>query len=194
LSYEDLRGLADAFLSKFHPSGAIPVPIEEIVEFGLEINIVPIPELLTVHDVDGFLSADMTEISVDMFILEKRPARYRFTLAHEAAHLVLHGEVLREVRPASIDDWRHFVRELPEKDREWLEWQAHCFAGLILVPREALAAAYREAVKVADEAGLEIESNFEIAKRYVAAGIGRLFDVSADVIERRLRYDGIWPR
>jgi len=44
----------------------VPVPIEEIVEFGLGINIIPLPGLHVSHEIDGFLSADMTEISVDL--------------------------------------------------------------------------------------------------------------------------------
>jgi hypothetical protein len=38
-SYEDLRKKADDFLLKYNPSGDIPVPIEEIVEFDFRINI-----------------------------------------------------------------------------------------------------------------------------------------------------------
>ena len=41
-SYEDLRKKADEFLKEHHPSGTIPVPIEEIVEFEFRINIVPV--------------------------------------------------------------------------------------------------------------------------------------------------------
>ena len=38
LSYEDLRKKADDFLHTYNPSGTIPVPIEEIVEFKFNIN------------------------------------------------------------------------------------------------------------------------------------------------------------
>lgn len=40
-SYEDLRKKADEFLRTYNPSGTIPVPIEEIVEFEFNINIGP---------------------------------------------------------------------------------------------------------------------------------------------------------
>jgi hypothetical protein len=43
LSYEDLRQKADEFLAAHHPKGAIPVPIEEIIEMQLGIDIVPMP-------------------------------------------------------------------------------------------------------------------------------------------------------
>ena len=41
-SYEDLRKKTDEFLRTYNPTGAIPVPIEEIVEFEFNINIVPV--------------------------------------------------------------------------------------------------------------------------------------------------------
>lgn len=121
LSYEGLRGAANRFLTEHGVADQVPVPIEEIVEFGLGVNIIPLPGLHESHEIDGFLSADMTAISVDLHIFESHPTRYGFTLAHEVGHLVLHGEALKAVAPASIADWRTFVCELAEPNREWLE-------------------------------------------------------------------------
>jgi uncharacterized protein DUF955 len=194
LSYEDLREIANRFLVEHGASDAVPVPIEEIVEFALGINIVPLPGLHAEHDIDGFLSADMTEISVDLSVFESRPARYRFTLAHEVGHIVLHGDALKAAAPASILDWKQFVRELPEPDRGWLEWQAYAFAGLVLAPRQTLAIAHRGAVQSADEAGFDLRINLEVAREYMASSIGRLFEVSGAVITKRLVSDGIWER
>ena len=53
-SYEDLRKKADEFLRTYNPSGAIPVPIEEIVEFEFNINIVPVLGLQRQLEVEGF--------------------------------------------------------------------------------------------------------------------------------------------
>jgi len=194
LSYEDLRGRADAFLAEHHPRGSIPVPIEQIVEFGFGINIIPIPDLRRDFGTDGFLSAAMTEISVDLRVLERLPARYRFTLAHELGHVVLHGDTLKAVAPASIPDWKVFVRVLADSDREWLEWQAYAFAGLLLVPRDPLARAYRDAVRAADQAGFDLAGNLDVAKHYMATSIAKIFEVSAAVIEKRLVYDALWER
>lgn len=57
----------------------MPVPVEEIVEFGFGINIVPVPGLLAVHEVDAFTSRDLKSIMVDLSVFESRsPNRYRF--------------------------------------------------------------------------------------------------------------------
>lgn len=164
------------------------------MEFGFGINIIPLPGLHRDHDIDGFISANLTEIFVDLFVFESRPTRYRFTLAHEIAHLVLHGDALKEVRPRSVGEWKRFVSSLADKDREWLEWQAYCFAGLVLAPSAPLAVEYRAALRMADEEGIDIGTHGGMARQYIATYIGRIFEVSAGVVEKRLVYDGIWER
>lgn len=41
LSYEDIRLEAEKFLNEYHPAGTTPVPIAEIIEFDLSIDIIP---------------------------------------------------------------------------------------------------------------------------------------------------------
>ena len=93
-SYEDLRRKADEFLAQHHPDG-IPVPIEEIVEFELGMDIVPTPGLHQFLEVDGFITSDLREIWVDQFVYDSRPGRYRFTLAHEVGHSILHADIFQ---------------------------------------------------------------------------------------------------
>lgn len=81
-SYEDIRRRADAFLGTHHAVASIPIPIEEIVEFRLGIDIVPMPGLHRLIETDGFITSDLKEIYVDEFVYVSRPGRYRFTLAH----------------------------------------------------------------------------------------------------------------
>jgi len=93
LSYGDLRRRAGDFLRTHHPDGTIPIPIEEIVESQHRIDIIPVPGLHKAFEVDGFISSDLKAITVDAFVYEQRPGRYRFTLAHELAHAVLHRRI-----------------------------------------------------------------------------------------------------
>lgn len=65
LSYDDLRRRARDFLQTYHPSGSIPVPIEEIVEFEYEIDIIPVPGLHNAFEVDGFISSDLKALTVE---------------------------------------------------------------------------------------------------------------------------------
>jgi len=67
-----------------------------MVEFQLKVDIIPLPGLKEVYGFDGFTSADLKEISVDLFAYQHRPRRYRFTLAHEVGHIMLHTKLFRE--------------------------------------------------------------------------------------------------
>jgi hypothetical protein len=83
LSYDDLRRLAEEFLEEFHEERTLPVPIEEIVEFDFELEIVPMEGILDDLEVDAFLTSDLKQIYVDAFVLKHRYRRFRFSLAHE---------------------------------------------------------------------------------------------------------------
>lgn len=194
LSYDDIRKRAAVFLQEHNRDASIPVPIERIVEFGFGINIIPLPGLLQVHDVDAFLSNDFKSLMVDMGIVESRsPNRYRFSLAHELAHAVLHGDVYAQIRFSNIPEWKVQLMAISEADREWLEWQAYSFAGLILVPGQPLREKLQEAVRLAVEQGFPVVDVPDPAKDYISTWLGRQFEVSAQVIEKRLDKEGLWP-
>lgn len=195
LSYEDLRSRAERFLDQYWPSGEIPVDIEHIVDVQYGIDIVAVANLRGVADVDGFLSADGTEIYIDKGVYDHQVLyRYRFTLAHELAHLVLHQSVLAEANFSSPEEWLEFQNAIPEEDRSWLEWQAYALAGLILVPRDPLARRIRDAIEMAKAGDFMVDLREEAHRSYVATWVGRQFEVSQGVILRRGGYDGHWDR
>jgi hypothetical protein len=71
-SYEDLRRRATEFLARYHPAASVPVPVEEIVEFQLGIDIVPMLGLHALIETDGFITSDLREIYVDQFVYDTR--------------------------------------------------------------------------------------------------------------------------
>jgi len=134
LSYEAIRKRADEFLARHHPTGEIPVPIEEIVDLKLRMDIIPIPGLRFSHDIDGFTSSDLKAISVDDQAASNYPCRYRFTLAHELGHVVLHAPLYEEHSFSAISEWKDFVAGIPEVEYGWLEYQANAFAAWYSFP------------------------------------------------------------
>jgi len=196
-NYETIRGWADSFLQRYHPKKTIPVPIEIIVERDLQLGIVPIPNLLKDHRVDGFLKPNCREIVVDQFICNHRPTRHNFTLAHEVGHLQMHANLYKKVRIDSLHDWKDFQNSLSEKSRGALEWQANAFAGLILVPADHLETAIRSCVrkfagqwgraKAAEVSKQALEDRLTQA---VSQEICDSFCVSAEVIVRRIEREG----
>jgi len=194
LSYDDLREAAAAFSRRHWPQGTIPVDIEHMVDVGLGVDIVPVDGLYQAVDVGGFLSSDGSAIFVDRAAYEHvKLYHYRFTLAHEIAHRELHGHLLAEAVYETPQDWYAFQDTIPEEDRRWYEWQANSFAGLVLVPPDALSSKVGEAVGLLRGSGVaDPDLGEEATRSYLAEWVGRRFEVSADVILRRGKYDGHW--
>jgi Zn-dependent peptidase ImmA (M78 family) len=187
LSYEQIRTKADSFLAQYNPSKKIPVPIEEIVEFSLGLNIIPLPGLQKAFDIVAFTSSDFKSIHVDKFVLENRERRYRFSLAHEVGHILLHQDCLSAFTFKSIEEWKTFQCDIDDESNAWLEFQANSFGGLVLVPREPLASNKKNIEEQIKKAGRD--STTDAAQLIVAERIAIEFNVSKEVIDRRLQKD-----
>lgn len=98
LSSRDIEDAAESFLNRHHSDRSLPVPIEEILDLKLGIDIIPIPGLFNLHNIDAFLSSDLTGLYIDHDHLEYRYSRARYSLAHEAGHLILHSNSLLSQR------------------------------------------------------------------------------------------------
>jgi hypothetical protein len=188
-----LRRAAEQFLSEHHPSREMPTPIEEIVEFGLGIDIVPIPGIHRAYDIDSMLSSDMQQICVDEAVFEGFPGRYRFSLAHEVGHRQLHAEIYAQLKFSDIGQWKGVIcDEIGEKDYGKLEFQAYTFAGLILVPPASVDERFHAALALAESRGITVSSDSDFARDVVEGYLSREFVVSRDVIRRRLANDKLW--
>jgi Zn-dependent peptidase ImmA (M78 family) len=97
LTYSDIKQEAIRFLSKLHPSHSIPIPIETIIDVQLGINIFPFPRLYKDHCQNGYLSKDRTTIYIDDVQYDQFNEKYRFTLAHELGHYILHESCYEQI-------------------------------------------------------------------------------------------------
>ena len=188
-----LRNAAKQFLAEHHGSGTIPVPIEQIVEFQLGIDIIPIPGIHRAYDIDSMLSRDLRQICVDEAVFNDFPGRYRFSLAHEAGHRQLHADIYAQMTFSDIAEWKNIIcDEVGEKDYGKLEFQAYAFAGLVLVPPTSLDERLRVAVDLAESKGLTVKADSEVARNAIESYLSREFIVSREVIRRRIAYDNLW--
>ena len=192
LRSSEIRTYAAEFLKRFHNTRTVPVPIEEIIEFMLGIDIIPMPGLQRTFDVEAFISADKTEIRVDDYVYSNRQQRYRFSLAHEIGHWAMHGDLWAVLTFSSVDEWKDTVQRLPPKEYGFVEWQAHEFAGLILVPPEELLDAVNDEISKLNVNGHSVdEFEPETLIAYISNPIARRFDVSTIVVEKRIAADKI---
>jgi len=201
LRYDSVRVFAERLLDEHWPSREIPVEIELIAERDLGLQIIPMPSLQEAYDVESFLSADRTSITVDERLFKPHlEGRYNFTLAHEVGHLRMHGDVYSRASAVPIGEWLPFMEEVnrdPQFDR-----QANNFAGLVLVPSPQLRSPIvEEAVRAVDDscvdeglrAGLEPYIVCEAFSSLACEILAPNFKVSAEVIQIRLQREGRWP-
>jgi Zn-dependent peptidase ImmA (M78 family) len=193
LSYEDINNHALRFLKEHKADEKLPVTIEEVIEFDLGLDIIPFPGLQRDFDIDGFIAGDLTCIYVDDFIFQHRPARYRFTLAHEIGHFVLHKDLIEGIRPTGVSDWKEFILQIDNETYDWLEWQAYAFAGLLLVPRDHLLQHVKEHLKILQSKievikakGLPRDSYQEYVINAIASKLIEVYDVSIEVLCKRI--------
>ena len=192
LPYENVNSKAQGTLLACGWDGSIPVDIEAIVEFRLGIEIVPVRGLQDDYSVDGFLTLDLTRIAVDEYILECHPTRYRFTLAHELGHRVLHADVFGGLDITTAKEWVEFYLGLDEQDYGWFERQAYWFAGALLVPDEPLVAEYESTLSKLESRGLMRDDLSYHGRSQVAGTLAKRFFVSTGVMQRRLGEVGVW--
>ncbi len=138
LTYRHVAQFVEDFLAKFHPSLQLPIPIEGIIEFDLGLDIVPVPYLYKMFSQSGFLSADRTKIFIDEYQYDNFVEKYRFTLAHEIAHFIMHESLYEGLSFDSIQEYIEFIQSMPQRELYWYETQGDWFAGQLLVPTSQL--------------------------------------------------------
>lgn len=190
---EELEALAQRFLAEHHASLEPPVPIEEIVEFDLGLDVVPLPNLYRDFQIESWLSHDTRSIFVDLHQCEEMETRYRFSLAHEVGHLLLHADLYRGSRLVSFEDWLAFHEGLDPILRDSMEWQARSLAGRILVPGAPLL---KRAQQLLDRAKKRLPKAVASEALFGAISIplADVFKVHEEVVRIRLSGDRLGRR
>lgn len=185
LSYKRIGEIANQFLSNYHPSLSLPIPIEEIAEQKLNLKIREQMNLKKNYDVDGFLLSDLTTIFIDLDLYMKFENRTRFTIAHEIGHLILHGELFKKLNINSVDKLNELAFKITDEDYRWLEYQAYSFASHALVPKQRLFNEIKKRIGKIPR----LEAPEVLAP--VAQDLLNIFQVSGEVMLRRFEKEEI---
>src|SRR3954469_23351110 len=106
MQYGDIVVRAEAALVHHHPARTIPVPIENIIDVGYAINVVPTYGLEERFGTVAYISQDLQDIRVDDYVYRHQPYQLSFSLAHELAHLVLHQHVYHQMNFGTPEEWK----------------------------------------------------------------------------------------
>jgi len=186
---EKIKKEADIFLDKYHPTRNPPIPIEYIAESKLRMEIVPIPNLRTRTGIESMLLSDLKTIVLDEYLLDiySNGNRYRYSLAHEIAHLFLHREIVKEFGLNDTSALREFMTNVDSRQYGWLETHANEFAGLILVPPEVLEKSFKSVCSELKKEGYSPSADYSIFGEYLIERLAKKFQVSPKVMEIRIR-------
>jgi hypothetical protein len=191
-AYTTLQSEAEKFLSRYHSVGTIPVPIELIIERDFGIDIIPVPGLCE-FDTVAYINTGMDEIYVDESVYNNRRNRYRFSIAHELAHRILHADIWKQFSFQKIDEWRKFhANAIPRREYDFLEYHANCFAGLVLVPSRNLRNEFDKCMELAKKQDIDFNSMGDAERDIIEGYLAPIFEVSSEVIHRRADKESLW--
>ena len=186
LSDGKIGEIAQKFLEKNHPTFKLPIPIEEIAESKLDIEIIPVKRLKKDYDVDGCLVSSLSRIFIDFDLYMDQENRTRFTLAHEIGHLILHYEIFQELKIKTESDLYKLTENTSNEDYKWLEYQAYSFAGHVLVPSTLLVSEIKTRLTIKSQGEVSAEDLYPIFPELIEK-----FNVSGEVLLRRLQKVGL---
>ncbi len=131
----ELQKIGDEILERVNKDNPYyEVDIDYIVEVHCDIRIESAP-LRWVHGVEGYPCLGGHKIFIDSNLIndDKQERCYRFTLAEEFAHIVLHRDIWKDVN--TPEEWIDAWQKMPEEIHNKLENNAKELAGIILLPR-----------------------------------------------------------
>lgn len=191
LTYSDIGQRAQTFLAQYHPSLELPVPIEEIVDVKMGINIFPFPRLYKDHGLNGFLSRDRTTIYVDELQYDQFNEKYRFTIAHELGHYILHKSCYENLPFKSPDEYVKWRLSITPEDISWFETHGDWFAGHVLVPTNRLEKICLKVVSKYQDKFLKFKTIPDEIWSYISNEVATYFDVNPPVVEIRIKKENI---
>jgi hypothetical protein len=197
-SYEEIGRISSEFLKAHEIQNQIPVDVEAILEFILDVGIIPIPGFQQNCSVEGSLSMDLKTVYVDEYVYRVVETRYRFTLAHELGHILLHKKLFNQMDADNFIEWKRAYRQISESSYFSLEMQAYDFAGLLLVPADHLKSRFVKMISEnkakfveADKKGITRPKVLNYFMSQAIYRLGRIFNVSTHVIEKRIDRDNL---
>lgn len=198
-SKQELAANAYAWIRQFAPSLEAPIDIEEIMELQLEIDPFPMPSFEEAFGIVGTLGAGYRILFIDESVYKRQQARYRFTAAHEIAHLVLHRDILDDLSThweqsptKSTEEWIRLYQSTHPVIRT-MEFQANYWASHVLAPNPTFLEAANRAL-LEYEAWYEAErlqgsdpdNSFETVITSLCGQLKRIFLISHEMVRIRL--------
>lgn len=160
--------------------GVFPIDIEKLCDY-LKIAILPVTGLADNFRIDAFISTDFKTIYADAEKYRCENHRYRFSVAHEIGHYLLHREYFSS-RVWSFEEWKDLSGSGVSRVAEF---QANYFAGSLLAPEGALLAMLNTGFGGSFARNYFTTGSKEL--KNILTSLQKLFNVSKEVVSRRIQ-------
>ena len=171
-----------------------PLDVEELAEcdLGMEFR-------LAAGVLDEFGSPaqiapgdDHPVITVDADQYRQHTSFYRYSVAHEIGHYVLHRDWLTRVWKlvTSVESWKRVIMARSEDDYQWIEAQAEEFASYLLAPEVVFEPFLAQQLILVGKLNANLDS--EDVLPYLANPIGEYFGMSNSAAQARIRKSAQW--
>jgi Zn-dependent peptidase ImmA (M78 family) len=160
------------------------VDIERLLMEGFGVRLVAFQDLARQWKTYAFTDTTGRFVFVDADLMDdvRQAKKYRFTLAEELAHLLIHTGVFAGCK--TIEQRMAIEESLNDVRRERMEHNAKALAGMLLMPEPSVRQFVEtELPKHTDEHGHVLVDD-------VANAISHAFDVNFTPAKRRLKYLG----
>jgi Zn-dependent peptidase ImmA (M78 family) len=178
--------------------GTLPVDVLTVIELRLKLDVIPFPDLFQKYSVDAAVLPDFSGIYVDersYRFLEGKPIwffnRLRFSLAHELGHIMLHRDLVKDLKFTSLQVFRNWTQRC-QQSRFSLEWEANEFGGRLLVPIDRLKKDFDTFVTQIQDQFPAWWTNSDL-RSALADQLGEDYGVHKDVVSCRLDREELWP-
>lgn len=133
-SLSQLRKIGES-ISLIYSENKYSVDIERTVEHLYRVRIDYVP-LKAEYGVEAWASINEKKIYIDIGLADSDSSerRYRFTLAEELAHIILHAPIYKGI--TRFEEWQDIWESMDEDIHSKLDRNAKELAGIILMPEK----------------------------------------------------------
>ncbi|UUW11215.1 ImmA/IrrE family metallo-endopeptidase [Flavobacterium plurextorum] len=149
LPSKQIDKIASNLIAEFNPeilNYALPIPLTELFQYlerkhNLKYSYSNMENEAN-KNILGYFDAERNEIIINLSI--KESIREPFVAAHEIGHFILHKKLrINKTRYNNFKDTSFSLFEQSyalKNPKNWIEWQANCFAASLLMPQFSIQA------------------------------------------------------
>jgi Zn-dependent peptidase ImmA (M78 family) len=128
-----LERIAKAFLIAYNDPNKSEVDIELIIEEQLGWQIVALEGLMENYSIEAYVSKGNT-LYMDPYLIDWQERRYRFTLAEEVSHFLIHKDIYANCK--NLEEHLERYEQITGQEYWRMERNAKYLASAILMPSD----------------------------------------------------------